>query len=246
MKPVHTDTNRTYRHRCTPRDGEQLFQVVVEETDLWVTATCDLRADIATYVTLLRGQIKAWMAVDPAFRHSLVPVPVPDHAPDIVQRMAHATALVGVGPFAAVAGTMAQMVVEKFMHRSPDLIVENGGDIFIASRRERVVGLLPDPTSGDIIGIAVRPEDCPMSLCSSSATIGHSLSLGVGDLAAVRARSGSLADAAATLFGNMLRTGNDVERVTRRAAELEHIGIEGVFAQCGGRIGLWGNMELSV
>ncbi|NHZ45934.1 UPF0280 family protein, partial [Desulfovibrio sp. XJ01] len=59
-------------------------------------------------------------------------------------------------------------------------------------------------------------------------------------------RDASLADAAATLFGNMLQGPDDVARVTERAAAMAHLGIEGVYAQCGGRVGIWGNMELAV
>ena len=273
---VHTDHVRGYRKRTARHPGEVVFQVVVEETDLWVTARSslsslsglsglpgqpvlpdlpdlpglpdlpDLPDAIAAYVTELRGQIKAWMLLAPDFRTSLVPVPTPASAPEVARRMAHGADLAGVGPFAAVAGTVAQMVAERFAPLSPDIIVENGGDIYICSQRDRVVGLLPDPASGEMIGVVVKAADCPVSLCSSSATIGHSLSLGVGDIAAVRARDASLADAAATLFGNMLRRADDVARVTERAAAMAHLGIEGVYAQCGGRVGIWGNMELAV
>lgn len=246
---VHTDHVRGYRKRTARHADEVVFQVVVEETDLWVTARAglpDLPDRIAAYVTELRGQIKAWMLLAPDFRTSLVPVPTPDNAPEVARRMAHGADIAGVGPFAAVAGTVAQMVAERFAPVSPDIIVENGGDIYICSRRDRVVGLLPDPASGEMIGVVVKAADCPVSLCSSSATIGHSLSLGVGDIAAVRARDASLADAAATLFGNMLQGPDDVARVTERAATMAHLGIEGVYAQCGGRVGIWGNMELAV
>ncbi|WP_223290212.1 UPF0280 family protein [Nitratidesulfovibrio sp. SRB-5] len=261
---VHTDHVRGYRKRTARHPDEVVFQVVVEETDLWVTARAglsglsgqpgqpgqpvqpDLPDRIAAYVTELRGQIKAWMLLAPDFRTSLVPVPTPASAPEVARRMAHGADIAGVGPFAAVAGTVAQMVAERFAPVSPDIIVENGGDIYICSQRDRVVGLLPDPASGEMIGVVVKASDCPVSLCSSSATIGHSLSLGVGDIAAVRARDASLADAAATLFGNMLQGPDDVARVTERAAAMAHLGIEGVYAQCGGRVGIWGNMELAV
>ncbi|WMW65579.1 UPF0280 family protein [Nitratidesulfovibrio liaohensis] len=252
---VHTDHVRGYRKRTARHPDEVVFQVVVEETDLWVTTSAghpgqpvqpDLPDQIAAYVTELRGQIKAWMLLVPDFRTSLVPVPTPASAPEVARRMAHGADIAGVGPFAAVAGTVAQMVAERFAPVSPDIIVENGGDIYICSQRDRVVGLLPDPASGEMIGVVVKAADCPVSLCSSSATIGHSLSLGVGDIAAVRARDASLADAAATLFGNMLQGPDDVARVTERAAAMAHLGIEGVYAQCGGRVGIWGNMELAV
>jgi len=244
MRKVHTDFHRAYRERCIPREHERTFQVMVEETDLRVTCAEDLSLPMLELVTELRSQIKAWIRLQPEFRASLTPVPVPANAPEIVRRMAAGAALAGVGPFAAVAGTVAQMVAERFAERSPDLIVENGGDIYMYSRRERIVGLLPDPR-GELIGVRVLPEDCPISLCASSASIGHSLSLGNGDLAVVRAADGALADACATALCNMLREAKDVERAVRRAKSMRSIGVQGVFLQCAERIGLWGNMELA-
>jgi ApbE superfamily uncharacterized protein (UPF0280 family) len=244
MSKVYADFFRSYRERCVPRENERTFQVMVEETDLRVTCAEDLSLPMLELVTALRGQIKAWIQVQPEFRTSLVPVPVPTGAPEIVRRMAAGAEPAGVGPFAAVAGTVAHMVAESFAAHSPDLIVENGGDIFIYSRRERIVGLLPDPR-GEPIGVRIRPEDCPVSLCASSAYIGHSLSLGKGDLAVVRAADGALADACATMLCNMLREAGDVERAARRAESLRKIGVQGVFLQCAGRIGIWGNMELA-
>ena len=83
-----------------------------------------------------------------------------------------------------------------------------------------------------------------MSLCASSATIGHSLSLGRGDLAVVRARDASLADAAATALGNRLRHAGDVEAALAWAEGMAEVGVEGAFVQCVGRLGLWGKIEL--
>lgn len=241
----HTHWQRHYREYCACRPGETVFQVVVEETDLRVLALRHLAAPMLDEVTRLRGQLKAWIALHPEFRTSLVPVDVPDSAPDIVRRMAEAAARVGVGPFAAVAGAVAQAVAQAFVAQSSELIVENGGDIYMFSQKERVVGLLSDPSGGPGIGVLIAAEDFPVSLCASSATIGHSLSLGKGDLAVVRARDGSLADAAATALGNRLRAAEDIEAALAWAESLAGQGVEGAFVQCAGRIGLWGRMELA-
>lgn len=192
---------------------------------------------------ILRGQIRNWCVLHPEFRTSLEPLPVPEHAPEAIRRMSVAARIAGVGPFAAVAGTIAQLVAEDLAARGErDCLVENGGDLYLISRTDRVIGLLPEPESGLIIGVHIPAGDCPLSLCASSGRIGHSLSFGQGDLAVVRAREAALADAAATAFGNMLREGDDVERVLAAARALP--GVDGVFAQCAGRIGLWG-LELA-
>lgn len=241
---MYNGSERLYRGRCTAREGEYAFQLVVEETDLQVIVDArqrELARPMLDFVTSLRGQIKNWMTLHPEFRTSLVPVAAPEEAPEVVRRMAAGAAVADVGPFAAVAGVIAQMTAEAFVHVSPDIIIENGGDAYLFSQKDRVVGLLANPEEGTSIGVTVRREDCPVSLCASSAIIGHSLSLGRGDLAVARARDAALADAAATALCNMLRTGRDVRRALERA---ELLGLEGAFVQCEGRIGVWGNMEL--
>lgn len=245
MHKNYGTTERHYRKHCVHRQGECAFQVVVEESDLHVIAQKNLAPEIVAHVTRLRGEIKAWTRLHPEFRTSLVPLSLPANAPEVVRRMIQGSSLVGVGPFAAVAGVIAQMTAEALVNQSPDFVIENGGDIYICSTVDRIVGMLPDPESGALIGIRIAAEDCPVSLCASSAHIGHSLSLGRGDLAVVRAADASLADSAATAFCNHLRTAADVERVLKMAENLAPCGIQGVFAQCQGRIGLWGRMELA-
>lgn len=245
MNKNYASTERRYRKQCAHRQGECAFQVVVEETDLHIIAREDLAPEMIAHVTHLRGEIKAWTRLHPEFRTSLTPLPAPADAPEIVRRMLHGSTLAGVGPFAAVAGVIAQMTAERFVCRSPDLIIENGGDIYVYSTVDRVVGMLPDPQNGTLIGIKVAAADCPVSLCASSAHIGHSLSFGQGDLAVVRAADASLADSAATAFCNYLHSAADIKKVLTMAENLAPSGIEGVFVQCQGRIGLWGRMELA-
>ena len=251
VKGIHLDPHRGYRERCAPRDGEHGFQLVIGETDLRVTAVSPLpegfKDALAARVRTLRGELEAWIVLHPEFRHSLVPVPLSCSAPppEIVRRMTEASAIAGVGPFAAVAGTIAQMAAESLVDRSPDLIIENGGDIFMYSRRDRVVGLLPDPESGVLIGLNVAASACPLALCASSATIGHSLSFGQGELVLVRSPDGALADALATALYNRLQGPGDVKAVVGYARRFVKHGLTGIFAQCGGAIGVWGDMELT-
>ncbi len=165
---------------------------------------------------------------------------------ELIRRMYAGSELLGVGPMAAVAGAVAQGMAEAFVGRSPELLVENGGDIYIYSSRPRQIGLLPDPEKGVLIGLALPASVFPCSVCSSSATIGHSLSFGRGELATVVARDAAVADAAATAFCNRLRKAGDINRVLEQAKSLQKHGLTGVFLQCGGSMGLWGDFELSV
>jgi len=254
MPDVYTSSYRHYREHYRPRGGDVGFQVVVEHTDLWVVATRDFSDEVLTTVHELRGQLKAYITLHPEFGLSLAPVEVEPNAPELILEMAHAAALCNVGPMAAVAGAIAQAVAERFVERSPDFIVENGGDTFLCSTRDRVVGLLPDPAHEAVLGIKLAAEDFPVSLCASSATIGHSLSLGQGELLVVRSPNASFADAAATALLNLLKHKRDLDKVLQRAQEFavvpqgarsDHY-LEGVFAQLQGRLGVWGKMELAM
>jgi ApbE superfamily uncharacterized protein (UPF0280 family) len=240
---------RAYRSSIVPSGSERAFQVAVEETDLWVVAEADLARPMAALVHALRGELKTYIEFHPEFLHSLDPVPVTGSCPDLVRRMAEAGQACSVGPMASVAGAIAQAVAEPFVGQSPNLLVENGGDCFLASTRERVVALLAEPgqdgRSRAGVGLRLAAEDFPVALCSSSGTIGHSLSLGRGDLVAVRAPRAAMADAAATRLANLLTTPQDFQRLLDEAERLEQTaGIQGVFAQCKGKIMAWGEIEL--
>jgi len=243
-KQVFLSTHRSYREAITPQPGEVTFQVVVEQTDLFVTAELDLSAPMLDLVRTLRGELKNFMVLTPGFRESLRPVSAPDTAPLVAREMARAAELVNVGPMAAVAGTFAQLVADHFRALSPNIIVENGGDIFMHSTRERVVALLGDPAGGARLGLRLKKSDFPLSLCASSATIGPSLSLGQGELVVVRSKSGAFADAAATALANLIDTGDDLDLVLASARKMVGLGLDGVFAQAGGKLGVWGKMEL--
>lgn len=244
MADRHLSTARAYRDSVCPQQGEIRFQVAVEQTDLLIVAEKDMQAEIASHVAQVRGEIKNWILFHPEFSRSLSPVDIPDSAPAIIRAMGEAARACDVGPMAAVAGAVAQSVGDAFAVRSPNILVENGGDTYLHSTRERVVALLAEPDSGAMVGMKVEAEAFPMAICASSATIGHSLSLGSGDLVAVRARDARFADAAATALCNLLTSEADIDTVLDRAKAFARHGLEGVFAQYNQKIAVWGDLEL--
>lgn len=240
----HRSPFRAYRASQQP--DLLSFQIVIEETDLWVAARKDLSQPMADEVRRLRGQIRAYEAIHPGFLASLTPLEAAPGAPGIIMRMCRAGSLTGVGPMAAVAGAVAQMVAEKFCGASPDLLVENGGDTYLYSTRDRHIGILNVPGEDMRLCVPVPADEFPCSFCASSATIGHSLSFGKADLVVTRSRDAALADAAATALANALSGAEDTDKVLDLARSWEGIGLDGVFTQCEGRIGVWGKMELAV
>lgn len=243
-KKIHTDHTRTYRDKVALSATETSFQVVVEQTDLFIVAEKDLKEQALDAVHEIRGILQAHFVLNPEFATSLVPVAVPDGVHPVIKAMADGALACGVGPMAAVAGAVAQYVADQLLPHSSNVIVENGGDIFMHSTSARKVALLSEPDSGAKIGLSIEAADFPLSICSSSGTIGHSLSLGSGDLVTVRAKDARFADAAATSLANLLKSPADVPLVIEKARALSEHGLDGVFVQYDSKIGAWGDLEL--
>ncbi len=241
---MHTDSARTYRGRLVPKPGETAFQIVVEQTDLWIVAEKDVSGAIMSHVEKIRGGLKNYILLHPEFAESLTPVDVSPDAPEIAAKMARAARAAGVGPMAAVAGAMAQSVADRFAGESPNILVENGGDVFMHSTRERVIGLLAKPIEGVRLGLSLSAARFPLAVCASSGKIGHSLSMGRADLVTVLGRDGAMADAAATALANMVRAPEDLEPMLTAAKKLKRHGISGVFAQWGETVAAWGELEI--
>ncbi|MFP4084019.1 MAG: UPF0280 family protein [Desulfonatronovibrio sp.] len=242
----HLNHHRSYRNLCSPESDETASQIVVEQSDLYIISKTDLRSHVLDRLNKIRRDIKGYILLSPEFSHSLIPVETDEKAPAIVRAMAGASRLFGVGPMAAVAGAIAQDIADHGSKISPDILVENGGDIFMHSSRDRVVGLLPHPDEPLALGIKISGKETPCAVCSSSATIGHSLSLGQGDLVTVRSRSGAVADAGATFLCNMLRSRKSLKKINQMQEELQQKGITGVLAQLDHELVVWGEMELTM
>jgi len=189
-----------------------------------------------------RELLEAYIESHAEFATSLEPVPARGEAPDVAKRMARAAATVGVGPMAAVAGTFAQLAAEAGLAAGADeAVVENGGDMFLICRRRAVIGLFAgEGPLSDRLALEISPELTPLAICSSSGRMGHSLSLGDCDLATVTSPDAALADAAATLAANLVRSEADVDDALARIAAIE--GIRGVLIVQGGRVGLAGRL----
>ncbi len=197
---------------------------------------------VTAAVVARRRELERYIVRQPEFQHSLSPVALLDDAPEIARRMAAAAWLTGLGPMAAVAGALAQFGVEAALASGcREAIVENGGDIFLASDREVLIGLYAgnSPLAASL-AFRVLPAQMPLALCSSSSVMGHSLSFGRCDLATVAAKDAALADAAATLVCNRIRREADLQPVLEEAGKIA--GVEGILAIKENRIALWGRL----
>jgi uncharacterized protein len=220
------------------------FEVIVKETDLLVRAEKDLSKEARESVLRYRHQLETYIAMNPEFQTSLIPVKDSLHVPEIIQEMIRTSQLAKVGPMAAVAGAMAERVSKDLLKLSREVIVENGGDIYLATSKERIVGIYAGHSPLSLkIGILIKPEETPLGICTSSGTVGHSLSFGKADAVCILARSAALADAAATSVGNVIQEKKDIEKGLERGKEIE--GVLGMLIIIGEKMGVWGNIILT-
>ena len=226
------------------RSGLATFHVHCRESDLLIRARRPLPRQAEKLLVAARRHIETAIARTPALAHSLSPIPPPPGAPPIVLEMVRAAQAFGVGPMAAVAGAVAQFVGQGLLQWSPDVIVENGGDIFMKLDRPAEIGLYAgehSPFSGTI-HLRIAPDGAPRGVCTSSGTVGHSLSFGRADAVVALADSAPRADAAATAVANRVASPDDLEKTLNR--ENARGLLQGLLIVCGERIGAFGQIEI--
>ncbi len=176
------------------------------------------------------------------FLTTLSPIELLPDAPEIAKKMHKASMLTGVGPMAAVAGVTAQIAAEAALSiGAREAIIENGGDIYLASKKEVIIGLFAGDTllSGKL-GLAVDGNEMPIAACSSSGKMGHSKSFGNCDLVTVTSKNAALADAAATHACNQVQTVNAIDPILNDISSIQ--GIQGILIIKDDKIGMSGNL----
>ena len=217
--------------------------MVVQETDLQIHADIDLTQTARESILRHRGQLESYIAQNPHFLETLTPWQTAGPYPPIVKEMVDAGRLAGVGPMAAVAGAVAQRVGTDLLQHCSEVIVENGGDVFIKSDGVLTVGIYAGASPLSMrLGAKVEPRADPWALCPSSATVGHSLRLGRADAVSVQAASCALADAVATAAGNRVRGKTDVQSAVEFGRKIP--GVRGMIVIAHDTIGAWGDWQI--
>lgn len=241
---------------------EHVRNVRVRNGRLTARALREAEETVRSSVMACRTRLETQIRLQPEFLTSLIPLDLPDACPSLVSEIFEAARLsvvcppliaemlqaakqAGVGPMAAVAGALAEQVGRVLAERFSEVIVENGGDIWMTGTRDRVAGLFcgTSPLNGKL-RLRLPAGGFPIGLCTSSGTIGHSLSFGKADAATVKAKNASLADAVATGFGNRVKTSDDIPDALEWASSIP--GVLGLLVVIGDKMGAWGDMELSI
>jgi ApbE superfamily uncharacterized protein (UPF0280 family) len=223
--------------------GEDLltYNIKVKQTDLLIRTDKDCREIAERKTKEVRRQLEDYIEKNPIFAHTFSPYPVEPDAPEIVRLMAGASIQAGVGPMAAVAGAIAELVGKELLKFCQDVIVENGGDIFIKCSKPRIVGLYAGENSPftNKIGILVNPEETPLGICTSSGTVGPSFSMGEADAVVAITPSCAVADAFATALANLVKKGTPTEKILDKAK-----GLRGIIIAFGGKLVVGGKVNL--
>ncbi|MFA0815265.1 MAG: UPF0280 family protein [Anaerofustis sp.] len=231
-------------YRCSMKADDLIyFKVAVKETDLMIGADSDLTDICTETIRLLRADLERYIIRHPEFQRALAPVSLYREAPEIARRMAMAAKIANVGPMAAVAGAFSQMLAERMDALSENLLIENGGDLYIKTDKPRHVAIYAGENKfKDRIKVRIKPEESPLGICTSSGKLGHSLSFGLADAVTIFSKDAFLADAAATSVCNRVRSASDIESALHYAISME--GISGVLIIAEEKLGVIGNIEL--
>jgi len=233
---------RIYRN-LVKKNNLVSFNVVVKETDLFIHAGKILVDKTTELVLKYRGYVENYINMYPDFEKTLKPWQINGPAPSIVRDMVNAGNKAGVGPMAAVAGAIAEYVGLDLLSSSDEVVVENGGDIFLKTNEPLKIGIFAGKSPLSLrIGFRIDSIKKPAAVCTSSATVGHSLSLGNADAVCVLSESCSLADAAATSIGNHIKSKADIPKAIDIGKNIE--GADGIAIIVNDEIGMWGNLEL--
>jgi ApbE superfamily uncharacterized protein (UPF0280 family) len=236
---------RFYREWISAKDLYHQ-RICIEETDLDILADISLdKVFLEERILFYRNQIKDYISKDRRFLTTLKPLAVAKEASPIVKDMAKKAQIAGVGPMATVAGAIAQYLGEAILRKgAKEVIIENGGDIFLKVKKMRLVGIYAGSSkfSGKIF-LKIRPESKIYGICTSSATVSHSLSFGNADAVTILAEDAILADALATACCNRIKEESDFEPTIDFVKKIK--GIQGIVIILKDKLASWGNIEFA-
>ena len=189
----------------------------------------------------VRKEIEDFISDHAEFESSHSPLNPPPGSAPVIKKMYTESKKAGVGPLAAVAGTVAAQCLEEVMKAgAPEAVVDNGGDIALFIRQPLKVGIYAGENFPLNLGFEVEPRTRPLGICTSSGTVGHSFSYGKADAAVVISENIILADAAATALANRVLSEDDLNSCFDFLTSLPEI--EGSLVIWQDKISLWGTL----
>jgi ApbE superfamily uncharacterized protein (UPF0280 family) len=233
---------RIYRNQMLTKDLVQ-FNVTEFESDLQIFAQSNLQSEARKEIQKYRKILKDYIKEHPNFLTSLVPLKASQNAPEIIKHMCFAADLAGVGPMAAVAGAVSHYVGLSLLSKTKEVILENGGDIYLKTDKEKDILIYAGSSPfSNKLALRIPSSAEGLGVCTSSGTIGHSLSFGCCDAVVVLSKDTLIADAAATSIGNVIKSPNHITEGLNFAKSI--LGVEGVVIIIGSKMAAWGKVNL--
>ena len=236
---------RSYRSRFS-NDERRWFCVKFLESDLWIgvdkgSYSASMEQDVYSMLVDLRRSMDAYLLLDPQYKAALTPYDAGLEAPDILKEMSRVSHKTGIGPMSAVAGAVALKVAEFL--GTKEVIVENGGDIYAKAASDMDISVFAGQSPlSEKIGLHIPAADFPLGICTSSGTVGPSLSLGRADAVMIVCKDVLLADSYATAMANRIKTVDDLQPVIDSISEIPEI--LGAIAVKDDRMAITGRFEL--
>lgn len=189
----------------------------------------------------------AYLENDPAYATALVPYSARPDAPTIFHAMSDVANKSSIGPMSAVAGAVARQVGEalKAEFGVKEVIVENGGDIYADIREDMDISVFAGASPlSEKIGLHIEAAFAPLGICTSSGTVGPSLSFGTADAVMIICRDVLLADTYATAFANLIQTADDINPCLAKIGDTKEIIAAMVIKD--DKLGVCGKFELKI
>jgi ApbE superfamily uncharacterized protein (UPF0280 family) len=232
---------RTYRSLIN-KDNLTSYNIKIAESDLMISSDTDLSDVALKSLAKHRYSLETYIKSHPEFRSSLLPLLEDDLAPPIVRDMLSKAKICGVGPMAGVAGAVSEFVGYDLLNHTKNIIIENGGDIFIKTERKLIASVYAGESSLSYkVNLLIKPEETPFGICTSSATVGPSLSFGKADAVCVISQSATLADAAASAIGNRVKSKNDIKSAMDYGIKIP--GVRGIIIILSNDMGAIGDVQ---
>ncbi|MDI6759092.1 MAG: UPF0280 family protein [Candidatus Omnitrophota bacterium] len=243
---MKTDKYQRRFYRDWPRSKDlSSTRILTKETDVQIWTDKPLNKEFAQErIKYYRWQIENYITRDARFLTSLKPLSVELNASQIIKEISEQAKKANVGPMASVAGTIAEFLGRDLIKKGyRQVIIENGGDIFIKTTRIRKVGIYSGRSKlWNKICLKIKPKDTPLGICASSGTIGHSVSFGCADSVVIISKSASLADAVATATANRVNSKQEMQSALDFARSVK--GVLGVVIILKNNFMSWGKVEL--
>lgn len=220
------------------------YNVKLHTSDLYIRANENIAERAASSLAELRKEIEDHIKERNIFLTSLDTISNPGGNSQVVSMMYKASETAGTGPMAAVAGAIAECLGSELINYSREIIIENGGDVWMKIDTPVILGIYSDNIHfKGKLALQINDTHTPCAVCTSSSKTGHSLSFGKADSVTVIGTSGAVADAVATETCNRVKTEDDITDALKFA--LSASSVKGCLIIYRDRLAVMGDVELA-